>query len=119
MKVNSLLIITAFVFLVGCETIPPSSLSVTKEVRAMSMANDRLFNDILASPGGVGFADRVFYPNVVSKELKKIEVIKPYENGSSGIEEWYIQHLGGDTIIYTVEYTPDGQGGTYFSVQKQ
>lgn len=85
----------------------------------MSLAGDRLFNDVFASPGGVGFADRVYFPDVQSKRVKKIEIIKPYDNRDSGIEEWYIEHAGGSTIVYIVEYIPDGKGGTFFSVKRK
>jgi hypothetical protein len=74
-----------------------------------------MFRDLLASPGGVGFADSMFYPDARSRVLTDIEVVSPYSSEQQGIERWYVQHDGEVTVSYLVELNSDGAGGTYFS----
>ena len=118
MKNKIILIATLAVFLAGCATMSSSSLAYTPEVRKMSYASNGLFHDMLSQIGGVGFAERVFFPNVKIRTITKIEVIVPYDNRQTGIERWTIQHDGQDSCSYIVRFVPDGIGGTTFGVQK-
>jgi len=84
----------------------------------MSAADDRLFRDVFGGPGGVGFADRVMFPQARAKKITKIEVVVPYDNHHPGSERWTVEHDGRDSCAYLVKFLPDGHGGTTFSTQK-
>lgn len=103
----------------ACATTGLSALSISPDVRRASKADDRLFQDMLAGVGGVGFADHVFYPNARQSSVIRIDVISPYGSGQKASERWHIQHDGADTVTYLITFTPDGKGGTYFSIKRE
>ena len=110
--------------LAGCVANPQSNhtsstLNVSPEVRQSSNADETLFRDILAAPGGVGFIDKVLHPNAKSSTISIIEVIAPYSGNEQGIEKWYVTHDNSDTAIYLVKLNPDGNGGTFFTITPQ
>lgn len=109
----------SFFLVSACATTASSNLSVSSEVRRASQADDRLFRDMLMGFGGVGFVDRVFYPNAQQSIVIRIEIVSPYSPEQTGSERWYIQHDGADTAVYLITFTPDGQGGTYFSTEHE
>ena len=61
--------------------------------------------------------DRVFYPDVRSRELIKIEVIIPYGRTDQGIERWYVRHDGKDVVRYLIQLKSDGRGDTFFATK--
>ncbi|WP_444916876.1 hypothetical protein [Microbulbifer sp. JMSA003] len=116
MKLFKIMLVFIILGFIGCATSPPSStLNIQAEVRAASQTDEQLFRDVLWAPGGVGFIDKVLYPNAKSSELIKIEVITPYKGEGQGIERWHIQHDGKDIVTYLVKLNPDGNGGTFFA----
>lgn len=120
MKIINVLFIFFTLSIVGCvSNSSPSTLGASPEVRAESQTDDRLFRDILGVTGGVGFIDKVLYPNAKSRVLIKIEVITPYNGKVQGVERWYIQHDGNSTATYLVKLNPDGKGGTFFSTSPE
>ena len=117
MKHTLSLAATITALLAGCATRPNSTITIPPEVRKISYADERLFHDLLTGSGGVGFADVTMYPRARQKALTRIQVLTPYDNKKTGVERWYIQHDGQDTAAYLVKLTPDGHGGTSFTVQ--
>ena len=105
--------------LISCATVPPSTLSITDEIRNSSSTDEKLFVDLFGAPGGVGFADKTLYPNARNNEIVQIEVITPYDNEQVGVERWYVQHDQNEKVSYLVKLTPDGKGGTIFTVQPE
>lgn len=95
-----------------------AALVYTPEVRKMSFADEKLFTNLVMGIGGVTFADEVHYPDAKRRKLVRIEAAVPYNGREAGVERWEIEHDGGETVSYTVTYTPDGRGGTVFSVAK-
>jgi hypothetical protein len=83
----------------------------------MSRAGDVLFRDLTSAIGGVRFADEVYFQKVQIRRLEKIEVVVPYDNKVAGIEKWFVSHDGTETVSYLVTLSPDGNGGTMFSVK--
>jgi hypothetical protein len=104
--------------LAGCATMAGSKLTYTPEIRHQSYADDRLFADLLNAIGGVGFADKVYYPDATERKIVKIEVVVAYDNQNTGIENWMIDHGTAGVSVYTITLVPDGQGGTNFGVRK-
>lgn len=116
---KSLTLVSALVLaitLYGCAS--PNALNYSAETRRQSMADNVLFNDMLNGMGGIGFMDRVFFPDAKTRTISSIEVVKPYDGKSSGEERWTILHDDNTSQSYTVKYKSDGQGGTYFSTSK-
>jgi hypothetical protein len=118
MNKSILLSVTFVLLLGGCATTPQSTLSVAPEIRSVSQADETLFRDILGAVGGVGFMNRVFYPQAKQSSVVRIEVVTPYNNGQAGVERWHIQNDANDIATYIVTLKPDGKGGTFFSVQR-
>ena len=105
--------------LAGCATIASSSkLSYAPEVRRQSSSSDTSFQDLLTAVGGVGYVDRVAYPNAKERTLVRVEVILPYDNQKTGSERWTIRHDANEIAVYQVTLVPDGEGATDFSVSK-
>jgi hypothetical protein len=115
--IRSFILFTALsLILAGCAT---ATLSVSPEARGASLADKTLFHDLLKAVGGVGFVDRVYYPNAQKSNVIRIEVVAPYNAGQSWSERWHIQHDGQETATYIIRFTPDGKGGTYFSTNRE
>ncbi len=115
---NAFLFVAVIILLAGCTTPHEANMSVQPGVRKQSMADERLFRDVLMQRGGVGYADFVLYPNSTQKALTSIQVVVPYDNHKTGVERWTIQHDGQDSCTYLVKFIPDGHGGTTFTVQR-
>ena len=106
--------------LAGCATTAPqSTLSIAPEVRRVSQADETLFRDMMRAVGGIGFIDRVFYPNAKQSSVVRIEVVTPYSGSQPGVERWYIEHDGKDAATYLITFIPDGKGGTYFGTKRE
>jgi hypothetical protein len=101
--------------LVGCTSTKSSGLGAPVEIRKLSQADQRLFNDIAWGMAGVGFMDQTYFPDFAERKIVKIERIATSDGKSQGIEEWTIQHVGGGDATYIVKIIPDGKGGAYFS----
>jgi hypothetical protein len=86
------------------------------EVRAQSMADKILFNDMLYAAGGVGMLDEARFPDAQERSVVKIEVIVPYNNQNVGQEQWTIRHSEGSATTYLLRFIPDGSGGTNFTI---
>ncbi|HEX3728957.1 MAG TPA: hypothetical protein VHV47_04085, partial [Opitutaceae bacterium] len=95
----------------------PERLQYAPEIRKQSMADDRLFHDLVSAPGGAAFADEVSFPKASQRRIVKIEVTAPYVGSRPGSERWTVDHGDGTSQTYTVGLAPDGRGGTTFSVQ--
>ena len=94
-------------------------LEYTKEVRKQTLAGRVLFNDLLNGLGGLGMIDKACYPQAKERQIVKIEVTVPYDNKRIGTERWSVRHSENETAAYLINFVPDGQGGTYFSVKKE
>lgn len=106
--------------LAGCAAIASSSkLTYTPEVRKQSLASDTSFHDLLTAIGGVGYSDRVAYPNAKERTLVRIEVLLPYDEQKTGSERWTIRHDTNKIAVYQVTLVPDGEGSTDFAVSKE
>lgn len=95
-----------------------SGLECSPEVRKLSFADNVLFGQLLNGISGVGFIDEALYPDVKERRLVDIKVVTCYNNIDTGVEKWVVRHDGKGEATYLVELRPDGQGGTFFSVQK-
>ena len=119
-----LCVLAAFMvlLLVGCtsqQQLPGSTLVVPTELANQSSADPILFRDLIAAPGGVGFSNRVFYPNAIRSVVTRIEIIEPYTGAAPGSERWYVSHDEQSEVAFLVMFEPDGNGGTAFSVRRE
>jgi hypothetical protein len=106
--------------LAGCAAIASSSkLTYPPEVRKQSMANDISFHDLLTAIGGVGYSDRVAYPNAKERTLIRVEVVLAYDIKRTGSERWTIRHDKNEIAVYQVSLVPDGEGATNFTVRQE
>jgi hypothetical protein len=94
------------------------ALVASAQVRRQSRADDVLFRDLLRRPGGVGFADKVFFANATTRTLLRIEVVRPYDGRSIGEERWVVGHDDGGETTYVVSLIPSPRGGTDFTVAR-
>ena len=61
------------------------------------------------------------YPSLrqPSTQCHETRHVTPYDNSQTGHEKWYVQHDGREVVIYNITFTPDGKGGTKFSVHRE
>ena len=98
---------------------PVDPLVCAPEVRRASKADDVLFQDLLAAPGGVATADQIAFPKgSPGRHVSLIQVVVGYTGKSRGLERWTVAHASGETASFLVVLIPDGQGGTTFQIRR-